>query len=126
MTAAARDLWDVTWGRPVVDADVLAQAVERQVDEPDLDFRTRLLIRDSLNALRDFWGERRFDTWFGQLDVKRALTEIWNSDLGPEGFSTLRKRIMQTLKPEMIRMFLRELGGRLAKPTGSRLGDPSR
>lgn len=52
MAVAKPDLWALTttW-QPQVDPGDLAAAIGRQVVRTDLEFRTRLLIRDSLVAL---------------------------------------------------------------------------
>ena len=122
MTALANDLWAATVGRPAIDPTTLAAAVERQVGVPDLDYRTRLLIRDSLTALLSHWGQERFERWLNSLPTRDALLAVWRSDLGPPGFPTIRDRIMESLQPQTIREFLRELGERLAQPTRITVG----
>src|SRR6266542_5335730 len=52
MSSAVDELWSVARQQPQVDANALARAVEAACTEP-LDYRTRLLIRDSISALRD-------------------------------------------------------------------------
>ena len=51
------DLWDLVWGKPSVDPDALAGAVEREAGKLRLDYRTRLLIRDSIHALETYWAQ---------------------------------------------------------------------
>jgi hypothetical protein len=43
-------LWELVWGKPWIDPARLAEALDREA-RPGLDYRTRLLIRDSANAL---------------------------------------------------------------------------
>jgi hypothetical protein len=56
MAVRARDLWELVWGKPQIDPADLAAAVEEQAREEGLDYRTRLLIRDSVEALKGYWG----------------------------------------------------------------------
>ena len=51
MRATFVDLWGLTFGKRWIDAEAMATAMESQVEREDLDFRSRLLIRDSLEAL---------------------------------------------------------------------------
>ena len=51
MVVVADELWTLVLGRPQIDPDALAAAIVRAVLRGDLDFRTRLLIRDALEAL---------------------------------------------------------------------------
>ena len=55
------DLWSLALSGQQIDASSLSIALEEQVardDSSELDFRTRLLIRDSLNALGALLGTR--------------------------------------------------------------------
>ena len=117
MGVATRDLWEITRGKPTVDPEHLAEALENEVSKPDLDFRTQLLIRDSIDVLADFWGRNRVESWLSNSPVGPALGSIWKSDLGPAGFPTLRKRVMNTIHPETVLNFLRDLGNSLSHPT---------
>lgn len=121
----AGDLWDLSIGRPWIDPGDLADALERQADDDRLDFRTRLLIRDSLEALCRYWGRQRFEAWLTGSSRRSGLTRIMESNLGPPGFPTLRERIMDKLKPETIQEFLRDLGAHLPKPTRVSIGGSS-
>ena len=66
MAVAEPDLWELTRGRPQVDPGRLAAAVEREALQDGLDFRTRLLIRDSVDALTRYWGPERVNAWLGK------------------------------------------------------------
>ena len=61
MVAQAQDLWKLVWGKPQIDPNDLAAAVEDEARSDDLDYRTRLLIRDSVEALKGHWGEKHVD-----------------------------------------------------------------
>lgn len=112
----------MTTGRPVIDPAALAAALQRQVLQPNPDFRTRLLIRDSLAALLDFWGEQTFQQWLDSTPEKDQLIAARRCDLGPAGFTTLRGRLMPTTQPQNVLEFLRELGTRLPRPARIAVG----
>jgi hypothetical protein len=86
-------------GGTAIDAAELAQAIESQVlHENPLEFRSRLLIRDSLDV------------------------QIRRSELGPPGFSLLEHRVMETTKADAVLEFLRELGLHCAQPAKIEIG----
>jgi hypothetical protein len=56
-TATHLDLWSLVRGpSATIDPTDLLRAIEREVQADRLDYRTRLLIRDGLNALSAHWG----------------------------------------------------------------------
>lgn len=120
--ASEPDLWTLTSGRPQIDPAELAEAVRRQVGESPLDFRTRLLVRDSLDALARHWGRDRVATWLTALPNRSAVERLWQSDLGPPGFPSLSDRLMDTTKPETVLQFLREVGVSLHRPLSVSVG----
>ena len=122
MAVKSKDLWGLTVGKPQVDATELAAAIAEQAGKPDLDFRTRLLIRDGLAALKKFWGETRLNAWLAASGRREFIEAICREDLGPAGFLTLPERIMDKTDPEDIRQFLRELGLQIAKPVNLMIG----
>src|SRR5215216_5769047 len=98
MSAVAPDLWTLTWGQPFLDPDVLASAVELEAAQAqNLDFRTRLLIRDSVRALESEWGAERAREWVRKSPQRETLEIILADDsLGPPGFPSLRTHDMTT------------------------------
>ena len=116
MPLLAKDLWSLVWGRPQVDPMELADAVQEEAGQAALDFRTRLLVRDSLNALQKHWGDERLGAWLSASPAREKLEAIWQEDLGDTGFATLQDRIMEKTEPETIRQYLRELGTHLNHP----------
>lgn len=116
------DLWSITSGRPHVDPAELAEAVLRQVGQRDLDFRTRLLIRDSVGALQTYWGSARFDAWLQSTPAREEIERISRADLGPPGFPYLAARVMEPTRPEDILEYFRDLGRRLPHPTSMAIG----
>jgi hypothetical protein len=116
MTPATEDLWTLTWGRPTVDPAALAAAVQREVCRATLDYRTRLLIRDSLQALGSAWEFQRFDRWLQGSRHCERLRAILNEELGPPGYDFSGNRLMDAITPEIVEQYLRELGGHLRRP----------
>ncbi len=107
-------LWSVATHQPEIDPTQLADALAVAIGAADLDFRTRLLIRDSLDALKKHWGAARVANWLDNSGSGPALKEIWKSDLGPPGFPSLKRRLMDATSAETVLRFLRELGSRLS------------
>ena len=122
MAVRAHDLWGLVLDQQNVDPRELADAVEAEAEEDALDFRTRLLIRDSLEALQDYWGGRRFEEWLQKCSTRDRIEAIRNEDLGKPGFPFLREQIMEPTRPETIRQFFEELGNELHKTTRIYLG----
>lgn len=67
MALQTLDLWTLTRGRPQIDPNDLAEAIAVQAAESDLDYRTRLLIRDGVEALRLHWGATQLQRWLSSL-----------------------------------------------------------
>lgn len=107
------DLWELVWGKPAIDARQLAAAIEREVARGELDFRTRLLIRDGAQALEDYWGRERQEGWLRHSGVGASLMAIRSEALGPAGFPYIRERLMERTEPDTVRQLLRDLGGRI-------------
>src|SRR6266487_2020895 len=116
-TASAQpDLWSLALDQSQIDPDDLAAAIEREAQKGQLDFRTRLLIRDSLASLQQFWGAARTAKWLREARAGDTIQAIANGDLGAPGFSLLSRRIMPATRSDTIIAFLRELGLSLAQP----------
>jgi hypothetical protein len=117
-------LWSMALGGQPIDADSLAAAIETEVSlsAGNLDFRTRLLIRDSLSALDIHWGKETTAAWLARSRSSAALQSIRNTDLGEAGFPSLTHRIMDTTKPETVLQFLRELAIHCPQPARLEIG----
>jgi Nucleotidyltransferase of unknown function (DUF6036) len=111
------DLWELALNQPQIDALDLERAIEEQISGVELDFRTRLLIRDGVAALRVSLGTAGVDRWLRQSPHGQAIQLLELSSLGPTGFPSLVHRIMQATKPETVEQLLRELGLSLTTPT---------
>src|SRR5438105_4685905 len=99
MPLQAHDLWTLVKGRPEIDPDDLAAAIAEQVREPDLDYRTRLLIRDGADALRDYWGPARFQRWLAGRAERERLEGVFREDFERAGFPSIRRRLMEKTDP---------------------------
>lgn len=124
VTSAVDELWAEARSGTRVDADALARAIEGAIESPAdaLDYRTRLLIRDSLTALHAHWGSDGFESWLRQSPHRTALHDLCDSAAmrsaaDDEGFPTLRRRIVNAIKPETVVQLLRELSVHVAQPT---------
>jgi hypothetical protein len=122
MTVASNNLWALIPGGREVDPVALLAAIEHQVASGDLDFRTRLLIRDSLNAVERYWGARRVEQWLDRCDGRETIRRIRDEPLGEAGFPSLAWRVMEPTRTESIFEFLEELGGRLRAPARVYIG----
>jgi hypothetical protein len=122
MAVAEPDLWELTRGAPQVDPARLAAAVEREAAQDNLDFRTRLLIRDSVDALIGHWGPERVNAWLVNSPASKRIEAVRREDLGAPGFPTLATRLMETTTPQQILGFLRELGTTIHQPARVHVG----
>ncbi len=118
LQSAADELWRLTARGAEIDPEALRQAVEAALSEAT-DFRTRLLIRDSIRALEANWGKSRTQTWLDSLPFQSQLEAVRQStaDVSDEdAFPSLKGRIVTPTKPEDVKVFLRELSSLTKKP----------
>ncbi|MHB1423087.1 MAG: DUF6036 family nucleotidyltransferase [Gemmataceae bacterium] len=109
------DLWTLTRCYPSLDPERLARAIEATADAATrLDYRTRLLIRDSLTALERHWGRSRMTRWLRGSSARQRIEAIRTERFSEIGFPSLQERIMPGTDPERVKMFLQDLGGRLS------------
>jgi Nucleotidyltransferase of unknown function (DUF6036) len=116
MTTQPLDLWTLVRGRPQIDPNDLAAAVARKAEEEPLDYRTRLLIRDSIDALKGYWGKPRVERWLAASENVVKIEEISNEPHEKVGFPSIARRLMEKTEPEVIRQFLEHLGKYLHRP----------
>lgn len=124
VVAQATPLWSLVWGKPQVDPADLARAVSEEARKPELDHRTRCLIRAGPVALRDYWGSAAFDQRLGQFSERPRLRDLLEESNLEDGFPSLRERLMDKTDPEVVREFLRDLGTRIGarKPIALTIG----
>jgi Nucleotidyltransferase of unknown function (DUF6036) len=122
MPGLATDIWSLVFGRPQIDPDDLAAAVQELAGEQGLDYRARLLVRDSLNALKDHWGSKRFDLWLMSCPTRGQLESIWREAFERPGFTLIGRRLMEKTQPDAIKDLLRELGAHIRQPLRLNVG----
>lgn len=110
MPTQTKDLWSLVKYRPQVDPDDLAEAIVAQIDANELDYRTRLLIRDSTQALESFWGKPRFHEWLLDSAKRKEIEAICAEEFERPGFPSLVERLMEKTDAAQIKSYLRELG----------------
>jgi hypothetical protein len=122
MPRLAHDLWGLVWGTPEIDPGDLARAVEEQAAEEGLDYRTRLLIRDSVEALKGYWGAERVSRWLAASPARDVVQAISREDFERPGFSTIGERLMDKTDPELVRRMFRELARTIHDPLRLAIG----
>ena len=117
-------LWELVWGKPEVDPGALSDAIEQELrkDNGNLDYRTRLLIRDSTQALEHYWGAKHLQEWLNKSPARAKIEAIRHEHFDKPGFPFLEKQLMDSTKPETVKEFLRDLGSRINKPVTLQVG----
>ena len=111
------DLWTLTRCYPSLDPERLARAVECAVaGDERLDYRTRLLVRDSVTALERHWGSVRLARWLRDSPVGQRIEYIRCEPFDEVGFPSLEERIMNGTDPDLVKTFLRDLADHLSEP----------
>jgi hypothetical protein len=122
MAVKTLDLWSLVRGRPQIDPNDLADAVAHQAEAESLDYRTRLLIRDSVDALREYWGEQRLAQWLDECRVHDKIESICHDEFDEIGFPSLRKRLMDKTEPDTIRQYFEQVGFELRETVSIAVG----
>jgi hypothetical protein len=105
------DPWRLVWAEPYIDGKSLARALEHDLAvRPQPDFRTRLLVRDAAQALRSFWGHRRFARWLADSTQGGQVRTILAEDLGKPGFPSIRRRLVENVDETKVRRIFDLLG----------------
>ena len=106
-----RDLWTLVRGSgPQIDPHDLADAVVNEAAHEPLDYRTRLLIRDSVDALKGHWGNERVERWLSESPGHDKIEGVCREDFDEIGFPSIKKRLMDKTDPESIRQYFQKLG----------------
>jgi Nucleotidyltransferase of unknown function (DUF6036) len=111
------DLWTLARLRPYVDPNDLTVAIERQIAAKDLDYRSRLLIRDSIDALKGYWGPAKFAAWYDGTPMRGEIETICSEEFDKVGFPSMRRAIMDRTTPDQIQQYLERLGRKFRKET---------
>jgi hypothetical protein len=105
------DPWRLVWGQPYIDSRTLAAAIEQDLQrDGNPDFRTRLLVRDAAVAIRSYWGARKFSRWLEASPVGCRIRAILDEDLGEPGFSTIRRRLVDSIDSTQLSQIFELLG----------------
>lgn len=107
------DLWSLIRARPRIDARDLANAVQNEAEKEPLDYRTRLLIHDSLEALERYWGSHALNTWLAGCPAAGKMQTIREETFERPGFPSLRSRLMEQTQPEDVQEYFRALAAKL-------------
>jgi hypothetical protein len=117
-----KDLWSLVWGRPEVDPNDLFEAIVVEAPKYELDYRTRLLIRDSIDALRDYWGSERLNQMLIERGIDEDIEDIVGEEFERVGFHGLRERLMKKTDPKDVEAFFHELGAHIHRSTKLEVG----
>jgi len=105
------DPWKLVWGQPYIDSQTLAAAIEQDLQcNAQPDFRTRLLVRDSVVAIRSHWGHPRFTQWLAASPVGSRIRAILDEDLGKRGFPAIRRRLVDSIDSTRLGRIFEILG----------------
>lgn len=116
------ELWELVWGRPKVDPAALFNAIEKELKGQTPDFRTRLLIHESTQALQEYWGNQRLSKQLESSPVRAKILAIQKEQFDEPGFPNLKDQLMEGTEPETVKEFLRELGSRISEPVTLEIG----
>ena len=79
MPVEAKELWSLALEHLQVDPDDLVGAIEDLVRRGEPDYRSRLLIRDSLDALQQHRGPERLRRGLLQCPHREPIEAIWTA-----------------------------------------------
>jgi len=105
------DPWELVWGQPYIDCETLAAAIEDDLGgSPQPDYRTRLLVHDAAQAIRSYWGPKRFGQWVGNSPVGDKIHTIIQETFPEKGFPHIRRRLVASVKSDLIERIFELLG----------------
>lgn len=111
MLTETTDLWALVESRPEIDPHDLANAITVQVSRPTDDYRTRLLLHESIQALKTYWGPR-FERWLRNVPSQDEIRKLDEATFDEVGFPSLGRRLMDKTSPDRVRQFFEYLGQR--------------
>ena len=115
MALQTLDLWNLVRKRPQIDPRDLAEAIRCEVHQDTMDYRTRLLVRDSVEALRLHWGAEQLDEWLSDCPERERIEAICQESFDKIGYPSLRNRLMEKTDPDDIRQYFAYLGEKLTR-----------
>lgn len=103
--------WQLVWGQPYIDCEDLAAAIESDaLRNPRPDYRGRLLVRDAAQAIRSFWGAKKFARWLADSPVGEKIRSILKEPFAKTGFPHIRSRLVNRIGENQIRQIFTLLG----------------
>lgn len=115
MDQRKKDLWSFALHEPHIDPAGLTTAIENQIANDDLDYRSRLLIRDSVDALEQYWGQERLHVWLRASPYQDRIRTIRHEAFERVGFPFLRRQLVETLSRQGIEDLFQEIAGNIRK-----------
>ncbi len=117
-----KDLWSLVWCKPQIDPNDLFEAICVEAPKYELDYRTRLLIRDSIDALRAYWGSEKLDAMMKQRGIDEDIEDIVGEEFDKVGFPSLKERLMTKTDPKDVEAFFEEIGAHVRRITKLAVG----
>jgi hypothetical protein len=125
MPTVVDQLWSYVKGAPWLSPSELLNRVgaAASADAEDLDYRSRLLIHDSLDALAQHYGRRYVESRISRMPAADILRHAWNTQFDDDtGFPSLKHRIMEPTSVDDVMGYLRDLSARVNEPTSIIVG----
>lgn len=113
----ANELWRLVLDRRWIDPEDFARAAERQIERGDLDYRSRLLIRDGFNALEHYWGKDSLRRRLAGSPAGARIDEIRQESFDEIGFPSIKLRLADKTSMAVFDSVFEKLGGDVSKPT---------
>jgi hypothetical protein len=105
------DPWRLVWGQPYIDCNTLAAAIVSDLQcNPQPDYRTRLLVRDAVQAILWFWGAAKFQRWLAASPVRERLRAILKEQFPETGFPSIRRRLVNSIGENEVKQIFTLLG----------------
>lgn len=118
-TTVTPDLWHYVQSQHWLDPDELFDITLCQAKDDENDYRTRLLIRDCLEALIAYWGKENVVQRLGQAPkARRILLEEFERP----GFPSLKHRLSKSMPPDFFERIFRRIGDRIKKEVTIQIG----
>lgn len=112
MVKNSPNLWNLVQSQHWLDPDELLEAIDQESRLDKLDYRTRLLIRDGLQALDVYWGTSRLNREIAQCNEPR-LRGILQETFEKIGFPSLQYRVVKPMDSAFFERIFRKLGDKL-------------
>ena len=119
------DAWSLVRTPGQIDAETLFEAVRRLPSIADFDYRSEMLVHDSLTVLGEHWGEPALQRRLAGCANRVTLESLRRKEFEKFGFWSLRRRVVEATDPEVILRLFRELGRSIHRPAKITVGGSS-